>query len=93
MKDYLQRMKATGTCPPRKPVSKIFWSWVGAFLGIYLVALLEKYTTGIGINNLFLIGSFGASAVLVYGAPMAEFSQPRNPLRIQMLSFTLPNRN
>ena len=27
---------------------------------------------------LFLIGSFGASAVLIYGEPMAEFSQPRN---------------
>ena len=30
------------------------------------------------MNNVFLIGSFGASAVLVYGAPMADFSQPRN---------------
>jgi len=29
-------------------------------------------------NSIFLIGSFGASAVLVYGAPLAEFSQPRN---------------
>ena len=28
--------------------------------------------------SLFLIGSFGASAVLVYGAPQAPFSQPRN---------------
>lgn len=78
MNRYLQRMKATGTCPPRKQVSKIFWSWVGAFLGIYLVALLEKYTVDLGIHSIFLIGSFGASAVLVYGAPMAEFSQPRN---------------
>ncbi len=29
-------------------------------------------------SSLFLIGSFGASAVLVYGAPQAELSQPRN---------------
>ena len=75
MKYYFERMKPTGTCPKRKPLSKIVWSWVGAFLGIYLVALMGQNIPG---GSLFLIGSFGASAVLVYGAPMAEFSQPRN---------------
>lgn len=59
-------------------MSKIVWSWIGAFVGIYLVALTGKYTGLAGVNNVFLIGSFGASAVLVYGAPMADFSQPRN---------------
>jgi CBS domain-containing membrane protein len=78
MKHYFDRMKPTGVCPPRKPVSKIIWSWIGAFAGIYLVALIGKYTGLVGVNNVFLIGSFGASAVLVYGAPMADFSQPRN---------------
>ena len=71
-------MRATGTCPPRKPVSKILWSWIGAFFGIYLIALHEKYAGFMGFNSIFLIGSFGASVVLVYGAPMADFSQPRN---------------
>ncbi len=78
MKDYLRRMKATGTCPPRKPVSKIIWSWIGAFLGILLVAAIGRCLALASVDSLFLIGSFGASAVLVYGAPMAEFSQPRN---------------
>ena len=73
-------MRATGTCPPRKPVSKILWSLLGAFLGIYLVALLGNRAELIGTDSIFLIGSFGASAVLVYGAPMADFSQPRNLL-------------
>ena len=71
-------MKATGKCPPRKPVSKIIWSWIGAFLGIYLIAILGQCLEFVAVDSLFLIGSFGASAVLVYGAPMAEFSQPRN---------------
>ena len=71
-------MKATDVCPPRKPVSKIIWSWIGAFLGILLVSLAGKCLAMTSIDSLFLIGSFGASAVLVYGAPMAEFSQPRN---------------
>jgi CBS domain-containing membrane protein len=78
MKHYFNRMKPSGVCPPRKPVSKIIWSWIGAFVGIYLVALIGKWTGLAGVNNVFLIGSFGASAVLVYGAPMADFSQPRN---------------
>ena len=78
MKNYFQRMKSTGTCPPRKPVSKIVWSWIGAFLGIFLVSFIGRHMAMSSTNSLFLIGSFGASAVLVYGAPMAEFSQPRN---------------
>jgi len=78
MNTYLLRMKATGKCPPRKALSKIIWSWVGAFLGIYLVALIGRYLELVSVDSLFLIGSFGASAVLVYGAPLAEFSQPRN---------------
>lgn len=78
MKNYFKRMKPKGTCPPRKPVSKIIWSWIGAFLGILLVSIIGKHLSPMGVTNLFLIGSFGASAVLVYGAPLAEFSQPRN---------------
>jgi len=78
MKTYLLRMKAIDECPPRKPVKKIIWSWLGAFLGIYLVAMLGQLLTSGLIDHLFLIGSFGATAVLLYGAPLAEFSQPRN---------------
>ncbi len=78
MKNYFLRMKATGKCPPRKPVSKIIWSWIGAFAGIYLVAMFGQYLRLVSVDSLFLIGSFGASAVLVYGAPLADFSQPRN---------------
>lgn len=71
-------MKATGQCPPRKPLGKIAWSWLGAFLAIYLVGILGQSLHLLSIDNLFVIGSFGASAVLLYGAPLAEFSQPRN---------------
>lgn len=62
----------------RKPLSEIFWAWVGGFAGILAVWWLNNY---MGIQedaNMFLIGSFGASAVLIYGVPMGELSQPRN---------------
>lgn len=75
---YLQRMRGGDKSPPRKPLSKIGWSWLGAFAGIYSISLLNRLLNLNGDDSLFLIGSFGASAVLIYGAPMAEFSQPRN---------------
>ena len=80
LKKYFRKWRGNEKCPPRKPISKIIWSWVGAFVGIYLISSFNNLLNIGGVNSLFLIGSFGASAVLVYGAPMAEFSQPRNLL-------------
>jgi CBS-domain-containing membrane protein len=56
---------------------EIIWSWVGAFLGIAAVAyihyhILEK------TDMIMVIGSFGASAVLIYGAIKSPLAQPRN---------------
>ena len=75
MKNYFNKMKSTGTCPPRKPLHKIVWSWIGAFLGIFAILIVGKL---LSFPEVFLIGSFGASAVLVYGAPVSDFAQPRN---------------
>ena len=86
MKNYFLRMKGSGKCPPRKSMSKIAWSWIGAFLGIYAISICGQYLKLSAIESSFLIGSFGASAVLVYGAPSAEFSQPRNLIGGHILS-------
>ena len=83
---FLARMAGGGTCPPRKPFSKIAWSWLGAFAGIYLVAVLTRLTHADPATSLFLVGSFGASAVLIYGAPQVEFAQPRNLMGGHILS-------
>lgn len=78
MKHFFSKMRGNPKVHTRKPASEIFWSWLGGFLGIYAVWQINRYM-GIQENaNLFLIGSFGASAVLIYGAPMSDFSQPRN---------------
>lgn len=53
-----------------------FWSFVGAFVGIGLVAFL--HTELADTDYLFLIGSFGASSVLIYGAIQSPLAQPRN---------------
>ena len=83
---FFARMTGGGTCPPRKPFSKIAWSWLGAFVGIYLVAVLTRVTHADPTTSLFLVGSFGASAVLIYGAPQVEFAQPRNLMGGHILS-------
>lgn len=84
IRSYVQRMKTKSQPPSRKPLSKILWSGFGAFVGIYLIAIFGYYFSM--ENNFFLLGSFGASAVLIYGAPQADFSQPRNILGGHVLS-------
>jgi len=76
--NYLRKMQgSTRGSPPRVSNSEIFWSWLGAFLGIAAVALFGQHFFP-GTDNLLLIGSFGASAVLLYGAPRSPLAQPRN---------------
>lgn len=54
-----------------------FWSFVGAFVGIGIIAYIQSLHLP-SLENVFLIGSFGASSVLVYGAIQSPLAQPRN---------------
>lgn len=54
-----------------------FWSFVGAFVGIGLIAFVQSKLVSYQ-ENIFLIGSFGASSVLIYGAIQSPLAQPRN---------------
>lgn len=54
-----------------------FWSFIGAFTGIGLIAFLQSLMLP-KLENVFLIGSFGASSVLIYGAIQSPLAQPRN---------------
>lgn len=54
-----------------------FWSFIGSFIGVGLIAFIQsRYLSS--MENVFLIGSFGASSVLVYGAIQSPLAQPRN---------------
>jgi CBS-domain-containing membrane protein len=83
--NYFRKMRGTTTSPPRVSLSEIFWSWLGAFVGISLLAYLN-YQVIKGTGWLLLTGSLGASALLIYGAIKAPFSQPRNLLGGHILS-------
>ncbi len=54
-----------------------FWSFIGAFVGIFSIAFTQSLNLPVS-ENIFLIGSFGASSVLVYGAIQSPLAQPRN---------------
>ncbi|MFN8322969.1 MAG: HPP family protein [Chitinophagales bacterium] len=62
-----------------------FWSFIGAFLGIGAIAFFQSYSLA-KIENIFLIGSFGASSVLVYGAIQSPLAQPRNLIGGHLIS-------
>jgi CBS-domain-containing membrane protein len=75
-------MKGAGKMAPHLGLREgvlpeILWAWIGATLGIGACAYLshhffEPYSASL------LIGSFGASAVLVYGVIKSPLAQPRN---------------
>ncbi len=89
IRSFFGKMKGGDICPPRKPFSKILWSWLGAFIGIYLVATLSRLTHSNLLDSLFLVGSFGASAVLLYGTPQVELAQPRNLIGGHIISAAI----
>ncbi len=74
---YFRKMGGTTKSPPRVSLSEIIWSWTGAFLGIASVAFIS-YNILDGTDLVMIIGSFGASAVLIYGAIKSPLAQPRN---------------
>lgn len=75
--NYFKKMRGTTKSPPVVSLSEIIWSWIGAFLGIAPVAAIN-YNTLEGTDLIMVIGSFGASAVLIYGAIRSPLAQPRN---------------
>jgi len=86
LREYIRKMKGTTRgSPPRVSNEEIFWSWIGAFLGIAGVAWLSQIYFDARDMSL-MIGSFGASAVLVYGAVRSPLAQPRNLLGGHILS-------
>ena len=78
-------MYGTTKSPPRVGLREIVWSWIGAFLGISAVAFLH-YRLFEASDLVLIIGSFGASAVLIYGAVKSPLAQPRNLVGGHVLS-------
>ncbi|XDZ50033.1 HPP family protein [Neisseriaceae bacterium CLB008] len=65
-------------------LKKVVLVGAGVFLGLAVVAFLAVLS-----GQPWLLGSFGASCVLLFGFPNVPFSQPRNVIGGHMLSSAL----
>lgn len=74
---YFRKMAGGASPPPGVDWWEVMWSGLGGFLGISLVALAEACFLQ-GSDLVLVIGSFGASAVLAFGATQSALAQPRN---------------
>ena len=83
--EYLSKMKGGAKSPPGVGIIELMWSWLGSALGISICGFLStQYFEQRDMT--LLIGSFGASAVLVYGAIKSPLAQPRNLIGGHVLS-------
>ncbi|MDH5778303.1 MAG: HPP family protein [Gammaproteobacteria bacterium] len=79
LQKVIQKFRGRGKKrPPRAPKIEMFWSALGSFLGIAAIYAVGDFQDLPIQENLFLVGSFGATAVLIYGIPLSPFAQPRN---------------
>jgi CBS-domain-containing membrane protein len=85
LKNYFRKMKGTTQSPPMVDKKEIFWSWFGGCLGIATVGFLQSWFFE-QTQMVLIIGSFGASAVLIYGAVKSPLAQPRNLIGGHILS-------
>ncbi|SFH86946.1 HPP family protein [Modicisalibacter xianhensis] len=84
VKSYLGKMK--GAPIERRPPCwrDALWSWFGAFVGMAGVGWLSSLS--LQAHSLLMVGSFGATSVLLYAAPESPLAQPRNVLGGNVLS-------
>lgn len=75
---YFEKFRGGKRVPPRAPYYEVLWSAIGAFLGIFFVYEIGHFEQFHIEDTLFLVGSFGASAILIYGVPKSPYAQPRN---------------
>lgn len=85
MLDYFSKFKGENIeLPPKAKIQTIVFAWIGSFIAISTVAILTDMT-----HNPLVLGSFGASCVLLFGFPKSPFSQPRNVILGHLLSSAI----
>ena len=82
MNDLFQKLKGDkAQLPPTPPARNIALAWLGGALAIGIIAGYAE-----GMTLALVLGSFGASCVLVFGYPDVPFSQPRHVIGGHFLS-------
>lgn len=65
-----------------------FWAFLGSFIGIGIISYIQMLHLPIS-DVIYLIGSFGASSVLVYGVIESPLAQPRNLIGGHLVSAVI----
>jgi CBS-domain-containing membrane protein len=82
LRSLIDKLKGDGApLPPQPDGRAIALAWLGGFLAIAAVTLLTDH-----LAIALVLGSFGASCVLVFGFPDVPFAQPRNVIAGHFLS-------
>lgn len=80
--NLLQKFRGdSAALPARASNQAIGLAFLGGFIAIAVIALLAQ-----GWHVALVLGSFGASCVLIFGYPDVPFSQPRNVIAGHVLS-------
>ncbi len=82
---FFSKMRGNAKSPPIINFYEIVWSWIGALIGIGALGYIHSRWCQ-GDQLVMIIGSFGASAVLIYGAIKSPLAQPRNLLGGHIIS-------
>lgn len=86
MKTYLGKMQGQRVKRARVGWQDALWSWIGAFSGMAVICWLSSAWLS---QQLLIVGSFGATSVLIYAAPESPFAQPSHVLFGSMLSAVI----
>jgi CBS-domain-containing membrane protein len=79
---FLQKIAGDGAAlPPSASAKQIGLAWLGGCIATATIALLAD-----SLSVVLVLGSFGASCVLIFGYPDVPFSQPRNVIAGHVLS-------
>lgn len=78
---FIAKMRGGMAIPARAPWRQIGIAWLGGFVAIAVVAYVATIS-----HTPLILGSFGATCVLVFGFPDSPFSQPRNIIAGHFLS-------
>lgn len=74
MNSYFQKFRGEQMPLAAKAgIKEIAFAWGGGFIAIALIGFLTQ-----SLHHPLVLGSFGASCVLLFGFPKSPFSQPRN---------------
>ena len=71
-------MRGTRRRRARPQLTHVVHVWLCTFVGVVAVSVPTLYLGLPASAHLFLTGSFGATAILLYASPRSDLAQPRN---------------